>query len=122
MTPPAAPAETQIAVLEARMEGRASSMETTFANFVIVTDERQKTADERHRAAEARFDRIEAMLAEMRAGITSLRTTIIITGISSVLAATFGIAALNASMQANLFDAPYPCLGSMQYGRSRYSK
>lgn len=73
-------------------------METTFANFVKLMDERQKVSD-------ARFDRIEAMLAEMRASIASLRTTIIVTGISSVFAATFGIAALNASMQSNIFDA-----------------
>lgn len=73
-------------------------METTFANFVKLMDERQKVSD-------ARFDRIEAMLAEMRANIASLRITIIVTGISSVLAASFGIAALNASMQSNIFDA-----------------
>jgi hypothetical protein len=98
MTPPANTAETQIAVLEARTDGRISSMETTFANFVKLMDERQKVAD-------ARFDRIEAMLAEMRANISSLRTTIIVTGISSVLAATFGIAALNTSMQSNMLEA-----------------
>lgn len=73
-------------------------METTFANFVKLMDERQKVAD-------ARFDRIEAMLAEMRASIASLRTTIVITGISSVLAATFGIAALNANLQSTMLDA-----------------
>lgn len=80
-------------------------MENTFANFVIVMDERQKTADERHKTSEARFDRIETMLAEMRGSIANLRTTIIVTGITSVLAATFGIAALNASMQSNIFEA-----------------
>lgn len=80
-------------------------METTFANFVLLMEERQKVADERHKASEARFDRIEAMLAEMRASIASLRTTIVITGISSVLAATFGIAALNANMQSNMLEA-----------------
>ena len=98
MTPPANTAEVQIAVLEARTDGRISSMETTFANFVKLMDERQKIAD-------ARFDRIEAMHAEMRASIASLRTTIVITGISSVLAATFGIAALNANMQSNMLEA-----------------
>lgn len=80
-------------------------METTFANFVLLMAERQKVADERHKAAEARFDRIEAMLAEMRASIASLRTIIVVTGISSVLATTFGIAALNASMQSNMLEA-----------------
>lgn len=105
MTPPANNLEAQVAVLEARTDGRISSMETTFANFILLMDERQKVADERHKASEARFDRIEAMLAEMRANIASLRITIIVTGISSVLAATFGIAALNANMQSNIFDA-----------------
>jgi uncharacterized membrane protein (DUF4010 family) len=98
MTPPPNSAETQVAILEVKVDGRISSMENTFANFVKLMDERQKVS-------EARFERIETMLAEMRGSIANLRTTIIVTGITSVLAATFGIAALNASMQSNIFEA-----------------
>ncbi|MRW91307.1 hypothetical protein GJ699_15040 [Duganella sp. FT80W] len=99
MTPPsnnaAAP---HIETVEARLDGRISSMEATFAAFV-------QLMDERHRASEARMDRMEAMIAEIRASVASLRVTIVITGISSVLAATFGIAALNANMQSNMLAA-----------------
>lgn len=90
--------ETPIAVLEARMDGRISSMEATFSSFVKLMDERQKISD-------ARFDRIEAMLTEMRANIASLRTTIVVTGISSVLAAVLGISAFNAALYSNMLAA-----------------
>jgi hypothetical protein len=98
MTPPNNTEETPLAVLEARMDGRISSMEATFASFVKLMDERQKVSD-------ARFDRIEAMLAEMRSSIASLRTTIVVTGISSVLAAVLGITAFNAALYSNMLAA-----------------
>jgi len=77
-------------------------METTFANFVQLMDERQRIADERHRASEARMDRMEAMLAEIREEIRSLRTTIVVTAITSVLAAVLGISAVNATLYSNM--------------------
>jgi hypothetical protein len=98
MTPPNNADETPVAVLEARMDGRISSMEATFSSFVKLMDERQKVSD-------ARFDRIEAMLTEMRANIASLRTTIVVTGISSVLAAVLGISAFNAALYSNMLAA-----------------
>ncbi|WP_179674559.1 hypothetical protein [Duganella sp. 1224] len=73
-------------------------MEATFAGFVKLMDERQKVAD-------ARFDRIEAMLTEMRSSIASLRTTIVVTGITSVLAAVLGISAVNAALYSNMLAA-----------------
>lgn len=73
-------------------------MEATFSSFVKLMDERQKVSD-------ARFDRIEGMLTEMRANIASLRTTIVVTGISSVLAAVLGISAFNAALYSNMLAA-----------------
>lgn len=77
-------------------------METTFANFVQLMEERQRIADERHRASEARMDRMETVLAEIRAEIRSLRTTIVVTAVTSVLAAVLGISAVNASLYSNM--------------------
>jgi multidrug efflux pump subunit AcrA (membrane-fusion protein) len=105
MTPPASSIETQVAVLEARTDGRISSMEATFASFVILMDEREKAATERHKAAEAGMDRMEAMIAEMRASIASLRITIVITAVSSVLATVLGVSAFNATLYANMLAA-----------------
>jgi hypothetical protein len=98
MTPPSNAAETQVAVLEARMDGRISSMEATFASFVKLMDERQKTSD-------ARMDRMEAMIAEMRASIANLRVTIVITAVTSVLATVLGISAFNAALYSNMLAA-----------------
>ncbi|MYN38661.1 hypothetical protein GTP55_04670 [Duganella sp. FT109W] len=105
MTPPTNNSEAQVAILEARVDGRISSVEATFANFVKVMDEREKVASERHKASEARMDRMEAMIAEMRASIASLRTTIVVTGVSSVLAAVLGISAFNAALYSNMLAA-----------------
>ena len=105
MTPSNAADKTPVAVLEARMDGRISSMEATFASFVKLMDERDKVAIERHKASEARMDRMEAMIAEMRASIASLRITIVVTGISSVLAAVLGISAFNAALYSNMLAA-----------------
>ncbi|MYN25914.1 hypothetical protein [Duganella levis] len=105
MTPPTNNSEAQVAILEARVDGRISSVEVTFANFVKVMDEREKVASERHKASEARMDRMEAMIAEIRASIASLRTTIIVTGVSSVLAAVLGISAFNAALYSNMLAA-----------------
>lgn len=106
MTPPTNNNEAQVAILEARMDGRISSVETTFDNFAKLMEERQRIADERHRASEARMDRMEAMIiefrAEVREEIRSLRTTIVVTAITSVLAAVLGISAVNASLYSNM--------------------
>ncbi|MYM71042.1 hypothetical protein GTP56_02385 [Duganella sp. FT134W] len=51
MTPPTNNSEAQVAILEARVDGRISSVEVTFANFVKVMDEREKVASERHKAS-----------------------------------------------------------------------
>ncbi len=105
MTPPTNNTDPQIAILEARMDSRISSVEVTFANFVKVMDEREKVSSERHKASEARMDRMEAMIAEMRASIASLRITIVVTGITSVLAAVLGISAFNAALYSNMLAA-----------------
>jgi hypothetical protein len=99
MTPPTNSNEAQVAILEARMDGRISSVEATFDNFT-------KLMEERHRTSEARMDRMEAMIiefrAEVREEIRSLRTTIVVTAITSVLAAVLGISAVNASLYSNM--------------------
>lgn len=105
MTPPNNADETPVAVLEARMDGRISSMEATFSSFVKLMDERDKVATERHKASEARMDRMEAMIAEIRANLASLRITIVITAVSSVLATVLGVSAFNAALYSNMLAA-----------------
>jgi hypothetical protein len=99
MTPPTNSNEAQVAILEARVDGRISSVEATFDNFT-------KLMEERHRTSEARMDRMEAMIiefrAEVREEIRSLRTTIVVTAITSVLAAVLSISAVNASLYSNM--------------------
>lgn len=105
MTPPTNASNAEVAILEVKMEGRMSSMETTFANFIELMNERQRIADERYRASEARMDRMEAMIADIRVEIRSLRVTIVVTAVSSVLAAVLGISAFNAALYSNMLAA-----------------
>lgn len=109
MTPPTNSNEAQVAILEARVDGRISSVETTFDNFTKLMEERRRLDDERHRVSETRMDRMEALLvdfrAEVREEIRSLRITILVTAVSSVLTAVLGISALNSSLYSNMLAA-----------------
>lgn len=50
---------------------------------------------------DARADRIDQTLLDIKAYVSSLKSTIILTGISSVVAVTLGVAAFNAALQSN---------------------
>jgi acetaldehyde dehydrogenase (acetylating) len=51
---------------------------------------------------EVRFSQIEQWLATTNAAISSLKTTTVVTGISSVLAILFGLAGFNAVLLSNM--------------------
>jgi hypothetical protein len=98
MTPAATSTEARIDTIEARMDGRVSSVEATFAGLSKLMDERQQVSD-------ARMDRIEAMLAEIRSAVAGLPTTIWVAAVSSVLAIVLGVAGFTASLSSNIFAA-----------------
>lgn len=50
---------------------------------------------------DARADRIDQTLLDIKASVSSLKSTIILTGISSVIAVTLGVVAFNAALQSN---------------------
>lgn len=63
-----------------------------------VTDVREKAAEARDQATERRFCSIEARLERVEKGLASMRTTIIVTGLSVII----GIAGLNAAILQNM--------------------
>jgi hypothetical protein len=80
---------------EVRMDGRVAAIEANINGFMGRIEERSLRTDDR-------FVRIENGLKETQASIRSLKTTMIVTAISSVLAIVFGIAAINATLLSNM--------------------
>jgi hypothetical protein len=80
---------------EVRMDGRVAAIEANINGFMGRIEERSLRTDDR-------FARIENGLKETQASIRSLKTTMIVTAISSVLAIVFGIAAINATLLSNM--------------------
>jgi len=90
--------EARIATVEARVSGRAATFQATVDGYIARMDERE--IEDRQR-----FDRIEAMVADIQAQIRSLKTTIIVTAISTGIAVSLGIGAMNATMTATILAA-----------------
>jgi hypothetical protein len=61
-------------------------------------DERFRGMDERYKSLDQRMGRVES-------SISSLKTTIIVTALSAVIAIVLGVAALNATMFSNMLAA-----------------
>ena len=83
--------DARLEAIEARMDGRVADIQAA----VRVIEERSRNAD-------ARMDRMEATIQATNAAVASLRTTIIITAITAVLATVFGIAAFNATVLSSM--------------------
>lgn len=81
--------------VEARMDGRLASIEAKIDGFIGRLEEKFGRMDDR-------MIRIENDLEGSKQDLKSLRTTIITTGIGSVLAIVFGVAAFNATVLSNM--------------------
>lgn len=97
--------EARIATVEARVGGRAATFQATVDGYIARMDEREIQNRELFAQNNQRFDRMEAMLADMQAQIRSLKTTIIVTAISTGIAVVLGIGAINATLSSNMLAA-----------------
>ena len=93
---------------EARMHARVVTNEERHAALMLRLDERFAnidvrfdSIDKRFDSIDKRFDSVDARISKVEATVSGLRTTIIVTGIASVI----GIATLNATMQSNMIAA-----------------
>lgn len=87
--------DAKLEAVENRMDGRVASIESALAASSALMDERSRHFD-------ARMARIEVTISEIRSAMTGLKTTIIVTAISAVLAIVFGVAAFNATVLSNM--------------------
>ena len=94
--------DAKLEAVESRMDGRVASIESALAAFTALMDERSRHFD-------IRLARMEALISEIRSemlsALTGLRTTIIVTAVSAVLAIVLGIAAFNATVLSNMVAA-----------------
>src|SRR5471032_2240283 len=87
--------EAKLETIEARMDGRVASIETSISGFLGRQEGRFGHLDDR-------LIRIEQSAADTQTDIKGLKSTIIITAISAVLAIVFGVAAFNATVLSNM--------------------
>jgi Flp pilus assembly protein TadB len=85
----------RIEAVEARMDGRVTAIQASIEGFMGRMEERLLRTDDR-------FARIENSQRETQASLGSLKTTIIVTAVSTVLAIVLGVAAFNATVLSNM--------------------
>ncbi|MBP1203958.1 anti-sigma-K factor RskA [Duganella sp. 1411] len=94
--------DAKLEAVESRMDGRVARIESALAASAALMEERSRHSD-------ARMERIETALSEIRAetrsAIEGLKTTVIVTAISAVLAIVLGVAAFNATVLSNMVAA-----------------
>lgn len=79
--------EAKLQAIEARMDARVASIDGKFEAML------------------ARIQSMNETLVETKAAFNSVKTTVVVTGVSAVLAVLFGIASFNASLLNNMISS-----------------
>lgn len=87
--------DAKLAAMEARMDGRVASIEATISGFLGRQEERFGRLDDR-------LLRMEQSVSQTQGDVKSLKSTIIVTAVSVVLAIVLGVAAFNATVLSNM--------------------
>ncbi|MDK6079681.1 hypothetical protein [Massilia varians] len=87
--------DAKLQVIETRMDGRVASIEAKIDSLTSVLNERFKSMDER-------MGRIEGDARDTKASVSGLKSTIIWTAVSTVVAIVLGVAAFNATVLSNM--------------------
>ncbi|NWD65754.1 hypothetical protein [Pseudomonas sp. IPO3774] len=90
--------------IEVKMDARVESVSSKIDAFMAVQDERDKRM-------EATVNRIDTSHDQIKSAFGSMKATIIVTAISTVLAIVIGIGGFNAMLTSNM-------ISSFQMGRS----
>jgi hypothetical protein len=94
----------KLETIEVKMDARVEAVSAKIDAFVAVQTERDKRM-------EATLNQISASHGEIKSSIGSMKTTMIVTAVSTVLAIVIGIAGFNAMLTSNM-------VASFQMGRS----
>lgn len=98
--------DAKLETIEARMDGRVVELAGKIDGYMGRMEERDKRNDERAANFSNSLGEMKAELhetrSEIKSALGSMKTTIITTGIGSVLAIVFGVAAFNATVLSNM--------------------
>lgn len=97
--------DAKLEIIELRMDSRVASIEGRCAGIESKIDSFIAVQQEQMRFNEHRFESYEKGFGEMRTEIKSLKTTIVVTAISTVLAIVIGVASFNAALTSNMMGA-----------------
>ncbi|WP_338523336.1 hypothetical protein NUH87_26640 [Pseudomonas batumici] len=88
----------KLETIEAKMDARVESVSSKIESFMAVQAERDKRM-------EATVNQISANHSELKSSLGSMKTTVIVTAVSTVLAIVIGVASFNATLTSNMFSA-----------------
>lgn len=94
-TPTREEIDAKLETIEVRMDARVAAIQSSIDGFAGVMNERFKSIDER-------MGRFEGVMKDTQASIGNLKTTMVVTAISAVLAIVLGVAAFNATVLSNM--------------------
>src|SRR5690606_37225373 len=103
--------DAKLELLETRMDARVAAIESKIDAFLASQSARDSAQGIRNSGFETAIHRLERSTAELKASLNTLKTTMIDTAISTVLAIVFGIASFNSALTSNM-------LAAFQAGRS----
>lgn len=92
----------KLETIEVRMDGRVASIEAKIEGFMGRLEEKFSRMDDRMTHIERDLSDNKNEIAGQRQEFKSLKTTMITTGIGSVLAIVLGVAAFNATVLSNM--------------------
>lgn len=96
--------DAKLEAVEARMDARVSAIGGKIDTFLAAQVERDK-------ATALHFGHIERDMSELKTSVGSMKTTLIVTAVSAVLAIVIGIGGFNAMLTSNM-------IASFQLGKS----
>jgi len=98
--------DAKLETIEVRMDGRVASIEANINGFMGRMEERSLRSDERFKSMDERMGRFEQIMGDtqtsIQASISNLKTTMIVTALSTVLAIVLGVAAFNSTVLSNM--------------------
>lgn len=103
--------DAKLELLETRMDARVASIENKIDAFLAAQAARDSAQGIRNSGFETAIHRLERSTAELKASLNAMKTTMIVTAISAVLAIVFGSASFNSALTSNM-------LAAFQAGRS----
>ena len=94
--------DAKLQAIEARMDGRIATLTERMDGYMARMEERDKRSDDRFANFNTALADVSSDIKDAKSAVGSLKTTIVVTAVSSVLAIVLGVAAFNATVLSNM--------------------